>query len=100
MRLPSSEKCGMPKHSPVSALWFAARLLRAQERPVFIGKLATMMNRKLKQWKKPGSFMEASVARFTRPGHANSLPDYLPTSIEVVRGKDGVPRGHILLRAV
>lgn len=96
MTPPSGADLGMPQHSPVQALWYAVRYLRAYEMPVFIGKLTVMMNYKLAKWGKAEChFMDASTQRFLRTGHVNSLPAYLPSGWLVVCGKDGVPRGHV-----
>jgi len=93
--IPSGAELGMPHHSPVQALWYAARYLRAYEQPVFVGKLTTMMNLKLKEWGKTEChFMDDSVRRFCREGHSNSLAAYLPAGWTVVCGKRGVPLGH------
>jgi len=95
MHIPSGAELNMPHHSPVQALWYAARFLRAYDEPVYVGKLVTMMNRKLSEWGCTDCFMESSVQRFCRPGHVNSLPRYLPAGWLVVCGKEGVPRGHV-----
>ena len=100
MALPSGKQLDIPPRTPAHALWMALRYLHADRQPVFVGKLATMMNHKLRQWKKPHSFMEASVQRFLRDCHVNSVADYLPWWIELTCGKDGVKRGHVLLRVV
>ena len=96
--LPHGHELGIPEHSPCHALWFAVRYLRAYLEPVYIGRLATMMNYKLEEWGKPEHhFMESSVQRFFRLDHVNSLVDYLPATWVVHCGKHGVKRGYIKL---
>ena len=100
MKLPSGSKLGIPPRSPCAALHYAIRYLRADKKPVFVGKLATMTNRKLREWNKPHNLMQATIQRFLQAGHTNSIADYYFPDYFVIRGRCGVPRGHVKVEAL